>query len=46
MGGHSTNLWSCGLGVKYSDIKLDFAYLGGQKNQLNNRLMLTLSFDY
>lgn len=46
MGGHSSNLWSCGLGVQYWDVKLDFAYLGGQNNQVNNRMMLTLSYDF
>lgn len=46
LGAHSSSIWTCGLGAQYAGFKLDFAYLGGAKESFNNRMMLTLSFDY
>lgn len=46
IGTNSSNFWSAGVGAQYYGVKLDFAYLGGKSDHFNNRMMLTLSFDY
>lgn len=45
-GSRDTNLWGAGIGAKFYDVKLDFAYQSGISDYKVSRLMMTLSFDY